>query len=357
MSWFRKRDRNSVSGGRRQGGGSSQPTLSAPGPLSTNLSSSSSSSHSTSTRVPAHSPASPPAGWSTSSGPTPGAYPLQGSLSQQGGSPHQDNFTRPENGAFPGGFIQQGNATSPNASAFTRSNSAFTRSNSAFTRSDSISRTGGFASQASQGPQVVPPDLEHDEAYNWFVAIDQDGNRELSPEELRSALLNDGGEHMFCSRNEGQAHPSPDQGMRFSTSTIKYLMGIFDLDGNGVIGFEEFKPLWNYMTQWRQMFDSFDADNDRTIDVNELGSALAYYNLEVGPSVLELLVKKYGITPLRNRYHHGYGHPPRPQLDLDHFVCACIVVQQMCGLYDRCCAGGQPEIGRDEFLLAVISLP
>jgi hypothetical protein len=140
-------------------------------------------------------------------------------------------------------------------------------------------------------------------------------------------------------------------------------MSIFDLDGNGGIGFEEFEPLWNYIAQWRQMFTSFDADRDGKIDVNELGQALAYYNLRVGPPILDMLMNKYGIAPPPNQ-HLGFAPLRRVQMDLDHFVCACVVVRQMCDLHDRCTGGGsgapgqgQPQVSRDEFLEAVISLP
>ncbi|KAI0290697.1 hypothetical protein BC826DRAFT_529110 [Russula brevipes] len=190
---------------------------------------------------------------------------------------------------------------------------------------------------------ITPPNVEGDECYAWFVTVDQDGNGQLSPEELRSALLNDGG-------------------LSFSASTVNYLMSIFDRDSNGTIGFEEFEPLWKYMTQWRQMFESFDEDSDERIDASELDRALAHYELHVGPSILDLLVKKYGIPPRNGP--PSYGHPPRLQLDLDHFLCACVVVQQMCALYDSCNPGGQadqgsgsPTISRDEFIRAVISLP
>ncbi|KAI0298435.1 hypothetical protein B0F90DRAFT_701476 [Multifurca ochricompacta] len=227
---------------------------------------------------------------------------------------------------------------------------------------------GGFAPQLAALPNV-----QSDECFAWFVAVDQDGSGQVSPEELRSALLNDGG-------------------FRFSTRTVKYIMSIFDLDESGGIGFQEFEPLWNYMNQWRQMFDSFDTDRDNRIDGTELGRALAYYDLHVGPSVLDILVKKYGmpslpcvflaivkrtrtfqitgtIAPQNQQRHLGYSPapvlaPPRLQVDLDHFVCACVVVQQMCGLYDRFNQGGggggavvPQQMSRDEFLIAVISLP
>jgi len=151
-----------------------------------------------------------------------------------------------------------------------------------------------------------------------------------------------------------------DGGLSFSTTTVKYLMGTFKLDDNDRIGFEDFEPLWNYITQWRQMFDSFDADRDGKIDANELGQALAYYNIHVGRPILDMLVKKYGIT-ITSPTNQNPRQPPRLRLDLDHFVCACVVVRQMCELYDKITAGvptsGQPRISRDEFLQDVIALP
>jgi hypothetical protein len=169
------------------------------------------------------------------------------------------------------------------------------------------------------------------------MAIDQDRSGEISPQELHSALMNDGG-------------------LRFSMSTVKYLMSIFDFDNSRGIGFQEFEPLWNYITQWRQMFESFDIDGNGKIDANELGQALAHYDLRVGPLVVDLLVKKYATAPPRNRSHYG-GPPPRPQIDLDRFVCACVVVRQMCQLYDQVSGYGASQISRDDFIRAVISLP
>ncbi|KAN0136144.1 EF-hand, partial [Lactarius tabidus] len=144
-------------------------------------------------------------------------------------------------------------------------------------------------------------------------------------------------------------------GLRFSISTVKYLMSIFDFDNRRGIGFQEFEALWNYITQWRQIFALFDVDRNGKIDADKLGRALAHFDLRVGPPVLDLLFKKYASAPLRNRSHYG-DPPPRPQIDLDRFVCACIVVRQMCRLYDQCHDYGPAQINRDDFLRAVISL-
>jgi hypothetical protein len=45
---------------------------------------------------------------------------------------------------------------------------------------------------------------------------------------------------------------------------------MFDTDGNGVIDFNEFAGLWQYVCDWQDTFRSFDLDNSGTIDKGEL---------------------------------------------------------------------------------------
>lgn len=178
------------------------------------------------------------------------------------------------------------------------------------------------------------PSTQDDEAVAWFLSLDEDGNGQISVEELRGALISGYG------------------GKPFSSETVKYLMGVFDLDGSGGIGLEEFKPLWVYVKQWREMFESFDYNQDGIIDAAELASALNHYGLQVGRPIINFLVHKYGTHPTDD-------HSGPPQIELDRFVCACIVVQQMSALYGRCEVGraGQMEVSRDDFLLAILRLP
>jgi len=186
---------------------------------------------------------------------------------------------------------------------------------------------------SSPAQPVDPPNTQNDEHLAWFTAIDQDGSGQVSAEELQSALISGYG------------------GKRFSSDTVKYLMSVFDMDGNGEIGIEEFKPLWDYVKQWREMFESFDDNQDGIIDAVELSNALKYYNLQVGLPVINFLIHKYGTPDAHNK--------GPPQIELDRFVCACVVVQQMSGLYDRCGAGRATpmEVSRDDFLLAILRLP
>ncbi|KAI9434774.1 hypothetical protein H4582DRAFT_742987 [Lactarius indigo] len=191
-----------------------------------------------------------------------------------------------------------------------------------------------LGSGPTQPAPSEPPNTQDDESVAWFYTLDEDGNGQISVEELRRALINGRG------------------GKPFSSETVKYLMNVFDLDGSGEIGFQEFKPLWVYVTKWREMFESFDYNQDGIIDATELASALNHYELQVGQPVIQFLVHKYGTQPTN-------GHSGPPQIELDRFVCACIVVQQMSVLYDRCEVGraGPMEVSRDEFLLTILRLP
>jgi hypothetical protein len=118
------------------------------------------------------------------------------------------------------------------------------------------------------------------------------------------------------------------------------------------------------------MFESFDYNRDGIIDAAELESALNHYELSVGLPVINFLVHKYGVlqpsfpcvtlTPTRltgTRLTNDQNGPP--QIELDRFVCACVVVQQMCVLYERCGLGrtGPMEVSRDDFLLSILRLP
>jgi len=45
---------------------------------------------------------------------------------------------------------------------------------------------------------------------------------------------------------------------------------MFDRDRSGSIELHEFQALWNYIMQWRQVFDRYDRDRSGAIDGNEL---------------------------------------------------------------------------------------
>ena len=64
-------------------------------------------------------------------------------------------------------------------------------------------------------------------------------------------------------------------------------LGMFDRDGNGVIDFNEFASLWQYVCDWQETFRRFDLDSSGTIDRNELKLGTNMYLYYFGCGVLK----------------------------------------------------------------------
>ena len=71
---------------------------------------------------------------------------------------------------------------------------------------------------------------------------------------------------------------------------VLFHVGMFDADGNGVIDFNEFAALWQYVCDWQETFRSFDLDSSGTIDRNELKAGIT--NLKVLPCSEGIVDKK-----------------------------------------------------------------
>ncbi|CAF3793551.1 unnamed protein product [Rotaria magnacalcarata] len=93
-----------------------------------------------------------------------------------------------------------------------------------------------------------------------FRKVDADGSGAISSNELQSALSN------------GTWSP-------FNPETVRMMIGMFDNDNSSTINFNEFKSLWNYITQWEKIFRSFDEDRSGSIDKNEFRKALTSFGM------------------------------------------------------------------------------
>ncbi len=66
------------------------------------------------------------------------------------------------------------------------------------------------------------------------------------------------------------------------TTFVHVFSGMFDRDQSGQIDINEFQALWNYIQQWRGVFDGFDRDRSGAIDVNELHNGkIGFHSLEI----------------------------------------------------------------------------
>ena len=69
--------------------------------------------------------------------------------------------------------------------------------------------------------------------------------------------------------------------------------GLFDRDQNGTINFNEFCGLWNYIQQWKGVFDRYDSDRSGSIEAQELHQAFTDMGYRVSPNFVQLIVVKY----------------------------------------------------------------
>ncbi|KZT43970.1 EF-hand [Sistotremastrum suecicum HHB10207 ss-3] len=187
---------------------------------------------------------------------------------------------------------------------------------------------GGFrAPPQSMGP---PPGADP-QLWQWFVSVDADRSGAISAEELKQALVN-------------------GDWSQFDLDTVKMLMGIFDTDRSGTIGFEEFSGLWKYISDWQGVYRHFDADRSGSIDGHELQRALSSFGYNLSPALLRLVVDKY-VPPTE------YGTPGG--ITFDRFVRACVVIKTITENFQRLDTDhdGWIQINYEHFLKIVLTAP
>lgn len=58
------------------------------------------------------------------------------------------------------------------------------------------------------------------------------------------------------------------------------LAAMFDRDCTGTIDMQEFQALFNYITQWRAIFDQYDRDRSGAVDGSELNASKNQYSVD-----------------------------------------------------------------------------
>ncbi|BHF78236.1 hypothetical protein SprV_0602134800 [Sparganum proliferum] len=71
-------------------------------------------------------------------------------------------------------------------------------------------------------------------------------------------------------------------GTPFDINCASLMISLFDRDNNGTIDINEFGQLFNYITQWKQLFEQHDRDRSGSIDYNEFRSALRHFRQRRG---------------------------------------------------------------------------
>ncbi|XP_077365480.1 programmed cell death protein 6 isoform X1 [Festucalex cinctus] len=112
---------------------------------------------------------------------------------------------------------------------------------------------------AYHSPYRAPPHINNppDQSFLWniFQRVDKDRSGVISDSELQQALSN------------GTWTP-------FNPVTVRSIISMFDREKKSGVNFNEFAGVWKYITDWQNIFRTYDRDNSGFIDKSELRQAL-----------------------------------------------------------------------------------
>ncbi|XP_071384463.1 programmed cell death protein 6 isoform X3 [Centroberyx affinis] len=145
---------------------------------------------------------------------------------------------------------------------------------------------------AYHSPYRAPPHINAppDQGFLWniFQRVDKDRSGVISDTELQQALSN----------------------------------AMFDRENKGGVNFNEFAGVWKYITDWQNIFRTYDRDNSGFIDKNELKQALTGFGYRLSDQFYGTLIEKF------DRQRKG-------QVAFDDFIQCCIVLQRLTDVFRR----------------------
>lgn len=162
-----------------------------------------------------------------------------------------------------------------------------------------------------------------------FAEVDRNGNGFLTESELTRALVN--------------ADYS-----RFDRETVRLMIRMFDRTRRGMIQFEEFKRLWQYLHRWKNIFDKFDMDRSGTISQQEFATAITAFGYHLSPQVVQSMFGLYSRVD-RNGM---------TSMSFDLFVQACINLKHVTDVFKKYDTDrdGYVTFSFEMFALEVLSL-
>ena len=115
---------------------------------------------------------------------------------------------------------------------------------------------GGYPPAGGAGgyPPAPAPQVDPNVA-QWFRAVDQDNSGHIDAKELGQALANG------------------DMSM-FSEEACRMMINMFDTNMTGTIDINEFGKLFEYINQWKGMFENYDRSKQGTLGQDDLSAAL-----------------------------------------------------------------------------------
>nr|CAB3264727.1 programmed cell death protein 6-like [Phallusia mammillata] len=176
------------------------------------------------------------------------------------------------------------------------------------------------------GGYGAPPPQQGPNLLGIFQQVDRDRSGQITIKELQEALSN------------GTWKP-------FNPETVRLMIGMFDHDHSGTIGFNEFSGLWKYVTDWQSTFRSYDRDNSGSIDKNELKNALTSFGYRLSDQFYNILLRKF------DRQNKG-------TIAFDDFIQCCVVLQTLTNSFRQHDKNqnGWINVSYEQFLTMVFSV-
>ncbi|XP_032436966.1 peflin isoform X3 [Xiphophorus hellerii] len=171
----------------------------------------------------------------------------------------------------------------------------------------------------------IPPGV-NPEAYQWFYSVDADQSGFINSKELKQALVN-------------------SNWSNFNDETCLMMINMFDKTRSGRVDLFGFSALWDYIQQWRALFQQYDRDRSGSISGTELHQVLTQMGYKLSPQFSEMLVQRYG----------GRGGPQGIQLD--RFIQACTQLQSMTQVFRERDTGmtGNVRLSYEDFLAGAVT--
>uniref|UniRef100_A0A671K1I4 Programmed cell death protein 6-like n=1 Tax=Sinocyclocheilus anshuiensis TaxID=1608454 RepID=A0A671K1I4_9TELE len=114
----------------------------------------------------------------------------------------------------------------------------------------------------------------------------------------------------------------PDQGFLWNIFQSAAGKAMFDRENKGGVNFNEFAGVWKYITDWQNIFRTYDRDNSGFIDKNELRQALTGFGYRLSDQFYNTLIEKF-------------DRQKRSQVAFDDFIQCCIVLQRLTDVFRR----------------------
>merc|ERR1719308_795547 len=127
-------------------------------------------------------------------------------------------------------------------------------------------------------------------------AVDQDNSGQIDAKELGQALAN-------------------GDMSQFSQEACQMMINMFDSNLAGTIDVNEFGKLFQYINQWKAMFEGYDRDRSGQIDQGEFTQALQQMGYRFSPQFVQNLLAKF--------------NPRERKLTLDNFIIVSVQVKRL----------------------------